>query len=88
MSKRHLGSGRKMCEAGNRLVFDDHGSYVENNDTGERTALTKDKGSYIFTVWSPTETHSSKTTKGTPAPTKGTNKKFPGRDSEYRIQIL
>ena len=51
--KKALGSVRKMFEAGNRVVFDDAGSCVENKETGERTALTKERGSYILTVWAP-----------------------------------
>ena len=39
-----LGSVRRMCVAGNRVVFDDDGSCVENKEAGERTALTKEKG--------------------------------------------
>ena len=51
--KKALGPVRKMCEAGNRVVFDDDGSCVENKRTGERTTLTKERGSYILTNWIP-----------------------------------
>jgi hypothetical protein len=37
--KKTLGSVRRICEAGNRVVFDEDGSYVENKSSGERTAL-------------------------------------------------
>ena len=53
--KGTLGSVRRICEAGNRVVFDEDGSYVENKSTGERTALIKDKGSYVLTLWVPRE---------------------------------
>ena len=42
-----------MCEAGNRVVFDEEESYVENMETGERTILTKERGAYVLTVWVP-----------------------------------
>jgi len=51
--KKALGSVRRMCEAGNRVVFDDEGSYIENKGTGERVTLTKERGSYILSLWVP-----------------------------------
>jgi hypothetical protein len=53
--KKTLGSVRRICEAGNRVVFDEDESYVENKSTGEKTALTKDRGSYVLTLWVPRE---------------------------------
>ena len=53
--KKTLGSVRRICEAGNRVVFDEDGSYVENKSSGERTALQKEKGSYVLTLWVPRE---------------------------------
>ena len=32
--KKTLGSVRRICEAGNRVVFDEDGSYVENKSNG------------------------------------------------------
>ena len=52
--KKALGSVRRMCEAGNRVVLDEEESYVEHKHTGERTVLTKEKrGAYVLTVWVP-----------------------------------
>jgi hypothetical protein len=31
-------------------VFDEDGSYVENNSNGEITALIKEKGPYVLTI--------------------------------------
>ena len=53
--KKTLGSVRRICEAGNRVVFDEDGSYVESKSNGERTALIKDRGSYVLTLWVPRE---------------------------------
>ena len=58
-----------MCEVGNRVVFDEEGSYVENKKTGERTELVKEKGSYILTVWNRSHRNQPK----------GSNKTFPTR---------
>ena len=51
--KKALGSVRRMCEAGNKVVFDDEGSYIENKRTGERAILIKERGSYILSLWVP-----------------------------------
>jgi hypothetical protein len=48
--KKALGSVRRMCEAGNRVVFDDEGSYIENKGTGERATLVKELGSYVLSL--------------------------------------
>ena len=48
--KHALGSVRRMNEAGNRVVLDED---VDNKATGERTTLTKERGSCVLTVWVP-----------------------------------
>ena len=43
---------RKICAAGNRVVFDDcGGSYIEDKATGARTAICKEDGTYAVWVW-------------------------------------
>ena len=42
---------RKMCAAGNRVVFDDDGSYIEDKGTGGKTAISKENGTYAVRVW-------------------------------------
>ena len=42
---------RKMCGAGNRVVFDDEGSYIEDKATGARTAIQREDGTYAVWVW-------------------------------------
>ena len=37
--KRPLASVCKRCEAGNRVVFDPSGSYIEHIKTGKRTTM-------------------------------------------------
>ena len=53
--KKPLGSVRKMCEAGNRVVFEDisevHGGYVENKNSGARIPIYKEGGTYGVSVW-------------------------------------
>ena len=48
-----LGSVKKMCQAGNQVVFDDSGSYVVNKATGKRTWLEEKNGIYIMKVQIP-----------------------------------
>ena len=50
--KQVLASVGRMCDGGNRVVFDDwSGSYIENKRTGERTPLVKKNGIYTFDLW-------------------------------------
>jgi hypothetical protein len=45
-----LAAAGKVVEAGNRVVLDQHSSYVEHIATGERMHLRKEKGVYVFDV--------------------------------------
>ena len=45
-----LASVRRMCEAGNRVVFDEEGSYIENKATGRKTKVQKERGFYVLYV--------------------------------------
>ena len=45
-----------MCEAGNRVVFDDkEGSYIMNNKTKKITRLVNKSGVYKFNIMIPKE---------------------------------
>jgi hypothetical protein len=48
-----LGSVRRICEAGNRVVFDDDGdgSYIENKTSKKRVKIEKVKGVYLLNLW-------------------------------------
>ena len=46
-----LGSVRRICEAGNKVVFDDDGSYIENKKSKKRTTIEKVKGVYMLKLW-------------------------------------
>ena len=48
---RNLGSVMRMMEAGNRVVFDDEWSYIENKRTLKRTTMRKEHGLMNFDVW-------------------------------------
>ena len=43
-------SVRRLREAGNRVVFDNGGSYVENRHTGEKAVLVQEEGSYVLSL--------------------------------------
>ena len=49
-------SVRKVVSAGNRVVFDSKGSYIENTKTGERMHLQDKQGMYVLKVWTKGET--------------------------------
>ena len=48
---RPLMSVKRVCKNGNRVVFDDDGSYVENKRTGEKIVIEEDDGDYVLDVW-------------------------------------
>ena len=43
----------KVVKAGNRVVFDADGSYIENKTTGEVTPLMEQRGLYKLKMWIP-----------------------------------
>ena len=45
-----LAAAGKVVEAGNRVILDEGGSYIENKATGEKMPLRKEKGVYVFDV--------------------------------------
>ena len=48
---RPLLSVKRVCKHGNRIVFDDEGSYVENKQTGEQLKIIEGDGDYILEAW-------------------------------------
>ena len=46
-------SVRKVVAAGNRVVFEDGGSYIEDTSTGERMWMTEQNGMYMLKLWIP-----------------------------------
>ena len=55
--KKSLASVRKMCGAGNRVVFEDLGEdvggYVQSLSTGDKTPIMKVGGTYSVSLWRP-----------------------------------
>eukprot|EP00973_Karenia_brevis_P060029 8352702-Karenia_brevis.AAC.1 len=49
-------SVKKVVDAGNRVVFEDEGSYIEDRVTGERMWLEESSGMYVLKMWVPTST--------------------------------
>ena len=43
----------KIVKAGNKVVFDDSGSYIEHKLTGEVTPLAEQRGLYKLEMWVP-----------------------------------
>ena len=48
---RPLLSFARSVDAGNRMVFDQQWSYIEDKRTGERTTLTRQGGLYVLDAW-------------------------------------
>ena len=44
-------SVKRVVQAGNRVMFDKDGSYVEDTYTGERMALREEGGMYMMKLW-------------------------------------
>ena len=49
--RKLLASVRKICEMGNKVVFDEEGSYVQNKQSGVKTVIDKRNGTYAFNIW-------------------------------------
>ena len=45
----------KVAAQGNRVVFDDEGSYIEDKASGERTWMQQAGGMYMLKMWGVTE---------------------------------
>ena len=43
----------KVVKAGNRVVFDESGSYIEHKASGEVTPLIEQRGLYKLKMWGP-----------------------------------
>ena len=48
-----LGSVRAMLKAGNRVVFDEGGSFIQNKATGIVTTIEDGNGAFVFDIWVP-----------------------------------
>ena len=48
---RALGSVKRMCKSGHRVVFDESGSYVMNKNTGEINWMREENGNYMLDMW-------------------------------------
>ena len=49
-SKQFLASVEKMNQAGNRVVFDEDGSYIKSKKTGENMSMISENGVYKLDV--------------------------------------
>ena len=46
-----LGSVKRMCASGHRVIFDDDGSYIQNKATGEINWLREESWNYMLDFW-------------------------------------
>ena len=46
-------SVRRMVAAGNRVIFDSDGSYIEDKTTAEKMWLSEEEGMYMLSLWVP-----------------------------------
>ena len=67
-----LGSVRAMLQAGNRVIFDDKGSFIENKATGIRTNIEDRNGVFMFDIWVPRDSGQQ----GSSQPQNGYNGKY------------
>ena len=49
--KKLLTAVSAICDSGNKVVFDNEGSYIESKATGQRTQLRRENGVYRFDMW-------------------------------------
>ena len=48
--KKPLASVSKIVDKGNRVVFDEEESFIENKKTGEKIMLERERGTYVMVV--------------------------------------
>jgi hypothetical protein len=48
--KKPLASVAKIIEKGNRVVFDEDGSFIMNKATGEKIKLERERGTFVMVV--------------------------------------
>ena len=48
-------SVKRVVQAGNKVVFDADGSYIEDKSTGEKMWLREENGMYMLRMWVKTE---------------------------------
>ena len=51
--KRNLASAMKIMKAGNRIVLDDQGSYIEQKSSGKQIKIRTDRDEFEFEIWVP-----------------------------------
>ena len=51
--KRNLASAMRIVNAGNRIVLDDEGSYIEDKKSGRKIKVKMEKGEFEFEIWVP-----------------------------------
>ena len=44
-------SVRRVTQAGNRVVFEEHGGYIEDMKTGEKMWIKEKDGMYLLKLW-------------------------------------
>ena len=49
--RSNLASAYRMCQAGNRVILDEDGSFIENKKTGKRIKVKMEKGAFEFELW-------------------------------------
>ena len=45
-----LGAAREIIEAGNRIVLDEEGSYIQNKRTLKKIPIKRDNGMFVVTM--------------------------------------
>ena len=51
--QRNLASGFKIMVAGNKIVLDDDGSYIQNKANGRNINIANHNGEFKFEIWAP-----------------------------------
>ena len=56
---RNLASGFKIMAAGNKIVLDDEGSYIQNKASGRKIQIVNHNGEFKFEIWVPKDKNAS-----------------------------
>ena len=51
--KRNLAGAMRIMKAGNRIVLDEEGSFIEDKKTGRQSKMRMENGDFEFDIWVP-----------------------------------
>ena len=84
--RSNLAAGMRIVYAGNRIVLDEEGSYIENKASGDRISIRHENGCFMFDLWVPA-TRKTKPSTGTNTKTAKRWKKTQEENDDDEMEV-